>query len=304
MKTQVINIASQYAITVKDLKIIFNEKTEEELIVLDNFNYQFKKNKIYFIVGNSGSGKTSLISHFNGLLKSKYGDLTIGNENILGSKRKIHHFKALRKTCGMVFQFPEYQLFKDTIEKDIIFGPINLGENKNKAKLKAKKYLNVMGLDDSFLQRSPFELSGGQKRRVAIAGILAIEPEILVFDEPTAGLDPAGEKEMLDIIQQANHDGKTIIIITHVMDQVLALGDEVLVLNDKKLEAAGTPYDVFTNKALLEKTTLDLPKVITVIEKLVQKDQRFEELYQIKPRNVDDLAKAIQTIITKSKYEQ
>jgi energy-coupling factor transport system ATP-binding protein len=297
MKTQVVNITSPYAITVKDLKIVFNEKTDDKLLVLDNFSYQFQKNKIYFIIGNSGSGKTSLVSHFNGLLKSRYGDLTIGNQIILASNRKIRHFKLLRKTCGMVFQFPEYQLFKDTIEKDIIFGPVNLGENKEKAKLKAKKYLNTMGLDDSFLQHSPFELSGGQKRRVAIAGILAIEPEILVFDEPTAGLDPAGEKEMLNIIQKANAGGKTIIIITHVMDQVLALGDEVLVLNDKKLEMAGTPYEVFTNKDLLQRTTLDKPKVISVIEQLVQKDQRFAKLYEIKPRNVDELAQAIKLIL-------
>jgi energy-coupling factor transport system ATP-binding protein len=303
MKSQVINIASPYAITVDNLKIVFNENTEDELEVLKDFTYKFQKNKIYFIVGNSGSGKTSLVSHFNGLLKSKYGDLVIGNEVILGKQRKIRHFKTLRKTCGMVFQFPEYQLFKDTIEKDIIFGPVNLGENKNDAKLKAKKYLNLLGLDDSFLSRSPFELSGGQKRRVAIAGILAIEPEILVFDEPTAGLDPAGEKEMLAIIKQANQSGKTIIIITHVMDQVLALGDEVLVLNDKHLEASGTPYEVFTNKALLEKTTLDVPKVIDIIQKLVSKDSRFKKLYDIKPRNVEELAQAIQKILREGEYE-
>jgi energy-coupling factor transport system ATP-binding protein len=303
MKTQIVNIASPFAITVKNLRIIFDENSGEKLIVLDDFNYQFAKNKIYFIVGNSGSGKTSLVSHFNGLLKSKYGDLTIGDQVILGKDRKIRHFKLLRKTCGMVFQFPEYQLFKDTIEKDIIFGPINLGENKNEAKSKAKKYLNTLGLDDSFLQRSPFELSGGQKRRVAIAGILAIEPEILVFDEPTAGLDPAGEREMLNIIQKAHQSGKTVIIITHVMDQVLALGDEVLVLHNKKLEAAGTPYEIFTNKNLLQKTTLDLPKVIDIIEKLVAKDPCFKRLYEIKPRNVDELADAIQLILKETKHE-
>jgi energy-coupling factor transport system ATP-binding protein len=290
-------MTSPYAITVKDLKIVFDEKTNEELTVLENFNYNFQKNKIYFIVGNSGSGKTSLVTHFNGLLKSHYGDLTVGNHVITAKDRRIRHFKNLRKTCGMVFQFPEYQLFKDTIEKDIIFGPINLGEKKDTAKIKAKKYLNMMGLDDSFLQRSPFDLSGGQKRRVAIAGILAIEPEILIFDEPTAGLDPAGEKEMMAVIKEANSMGKTIIIITHVMDQVLALGDEVLVLNNKRLEVAGTPYEVFTNKDLLKRTTLDLPKVINIIQSLCEKDRRFEKLYDFKPRNVDELAFGIKKII-------
>ncbi|MDR1991221.1 MAG: ATP-binding cassette domain-containing protein [Mycoplasmataceae bacterium] len=297
MKTQIVNIDSPYAITVKNLKIVFDEKTSNELVLLDNFSYNFQKGKIYFIIGNSGSGKTTLVSHLNGLLKSKYGDLTVGNNQINGSDRRIRHFKYLRKTCGMIFQFPEYQLFKDTVEKDIIFGPVNLGEKKPIAKLKAKKYLNMLGLDDSFLQRSPFDLSGGQKRRVAIAGILAIEPEILIFDEPTAGLDPAGEKEMIEIIKQINVAGKTTIIITHVMDQVLALADEVLVLNDKKLLFANTPYEVFTNKALLDSTTLDLPKVISVIQKLCEKDHRFEKLYEIKPRNVDELALAIEKVL-------
>ncbi|MDR0739353.1 MAG: ATP-binding cassette domain-containing protein [Mycoplasmataceae bacterium] len=296
MKTQVINIDSPYAITADNLKIVFDEHTENELVVLNDFSFKFQKNKIYFIVGNSGSGKTTLISHFNGLLKSKYGNLTVGNQTILGKDRKIKNFKILRKTCGMVFQFPEYQLFKDTIEKDIIFGPINLGEKKDEAKVKAKKYLNMLGLDDSFLQRSPFDLSGGQKRRVAIAGILAIEPEILVFDEPTAGLDPAGEKEMLEIIKNYHKEGKTIIVITHVMDQVLALADEVLVLHNKALLASGSSYEIFTNSSLMQTTTLDLPKVIDTIKNLTHLDNRFQQLYNIKPRTVDELAIAIKNI--------
>ncbi|MDR3330220.1 MAG: ATP-binding cassette domain-containing protein [Mycoplasmataceae bacterium] len=293
MKTQIADIKSPYAITTNNLKIVFDEKTKHPLTVLEDFSYQFQKNKIYFIVGNSGSGKTTLISHFNGLLKSKYGDITVGDINILGKKKKIKHFKLLRKTCGMVFQFPEYQLFKDTVEKDIIFGPINLDEKKEIAKDKAKKYLNMVGLDDSFLQRSPFDLSGGQKRRVAIAGILAIEPEIIVFDEPTAGLDPAGEKEMMQIITNLRNQGKTIIVITHVMDQVLALGDEVIVLDNKRMVAHGTPYEIFTNYELLSKTTLDLPRVIKVINSLATKDKRFLKIYDAKPRNVVELAAQI-----------
>ncbi|MDR1235158.1 MAG: ATP-binding cassette domain-containing protein [Mycoplasmataceae bacterium] len=296
MKTQIANFNSPYAITATNLKIVFDEFTESELTVLENFSYKFKRNQIYFIIGNSGSGKTTLISHFNGLLKSSYGDLTIGNQTILGKDRKIRHFKTLRKICGMVFQFPEYQLFKDTIEKDIIFGPVNLGEKKEEAKLKAKKYLNMLGLDDSFLNRSPFDLSGGQKRRVAIAGILAIEPEILVFDEPTAGLDPAGEKEMLEIIKNYHQQGKTIIVITHVMDQVLALANEVLVLHDKKLIANGSPYEIFTNKTLMETTSLDLPKVIRTIDSLVKLEPKFEKLYELKPRNIDELAEGIKEL--------
>ncbi|MDR3163691.1 MAG: ATP-binding cassette domain-containing protein [Mycoplasmataceae bacterium] len=284
---------AQYALTAKDLKIIFDEKSSNENVVLETFNYQFHKNKIYFIIGNSGSGKTSLVSHFNGLLKSKYGDLTVGSLNILAKKRKIKHFKELRKTVGMVFQFPEYQLFKDTIEKDVIFGPINLGIDKETAKQKAKHYLNLLGLDDTFLQRSPFSLSGGQKRRVALAGILAIEPHILVFDEPTAGLDPAGETEMIKIIQSLKDQGKTIFIITHVMDHVLSIGDEVLVLGNKKLIASGKPYDIFTNHKLISQNSLDIPKVIHTINKLISLDSKYKVLFTKQPRNIYELAQTI-----------
>jgi energy-coupling factor transport system ATP-binding protein len=289
-----------YAITSKNLKIVYDENTENQTVVLEDFNYRFYKNKIYCIIGNSGSGKTSLISHFNGLLKSKYGDLTIGSLSILAKKRKIKHFKDLRRTVGMVFQFPEYQLFKDTIEKDIIFGPVNLGIDKQIAKQKAKYYLNMLGLNDSFLQRSPFSLSGGQKRRVALAGILAIEPHILVFDEPTAGLDPSGEAEMMKIIQTLKAQGKTIFIITHVMDQVLSLADEVLVLGNKKLVAAGTPYEIFSNHELVNKNSLDVPKVINIINKLSSFDNKYKQLLSLQPKNVDELANAILNISGRS----
>jgi energy-coupling factor transport system ATP-binding protein len=160
-----------------------------------------------------------------------------------------------------------------------------------------------MGLSSDFLQRSPFGLSGGQKRRVAIAGILAIEPDILVFDEPTAGLDPAGEKEMLQIIQELKSEGKTVFVITHVMDQVLALGDEVLVLGDQKILAHGTPYDIFTNKQLLNTTTLDLPKVIKTINGLVKLDPKFQQLMHMKPKNANQLATAIAEVIKGDKHE-
>jgi energy-coupling factor transport system ATP-binding protein len=303
MHHQVNNFDPRYAITVDNLKIVFDEKTNDETILLDNFSYRFEKNKVYFIIGNSGSGKTSLVSHFNGLLKSRHGNLQVGEISILAKKRKIKQFKKLRKTVGMVFQFPEYQLFKDTIEKDIIFGPINLGESKKIARIKAEKYLNKMGLTSDYLQRSPFGLSGGQKRRVAIAGILAIEPDILVFDEPTAGLDPAGEREMLQIIQDLKNDGKTIFVITHVMDQVLALGDDVIVLDDKKIKAHGAPYDIFTDTKLLATTTLDVPKVINVINKLVKRDPKFKVLFDIKPKNVEELANAITNIVKGGKHE-
>jgi energy-coupling factor transport system ATP-binding protein len=296
-KTVRINVDPSAAIIVDKLKIIYDEKTFDELLVLDEFSYKFTKNKIHFIIGNSGSGKTTLVTHFNGLLKSKYGNLMVGPMPIYGKNKKIKNYKKLRKEVGMTFQFPEYQLFKNTVAKDIMLGPLNLGVEKEDASKRAKKYLNQMGLGDEYLLRSPFGLSGGQKRRVAIAGILAIEPNILIFDEPTAGLDPAGEKEMLKIISDLKQQGKTIFVVTHQMDQVLEIGDEIIVLDNKKIVASGNPYDVFTNKEILSTTTLDLPKVIRVINELVARDQKFEQLYKLQPRNVEELAKGISDLI-------
>ena len=210
---------------------------------------------------------------------------------------KIKKIKKLRKTVGMVFQFPEYQLFKDTIQKDIMFGPIALGDSKEHAKLKAKKYLNELGLPDSYLTRSPFGLSGGQKRRVAIAGILAIEPEILIFDEPTAGLDPMGEAEMLKIISNAKDNGKTVIVITHTMDHVLQIADEVIVMNDGEIIKHGEPYEIFTDKELLETTSIESPRIIEVINELSQANDKYKVLYELKPRTIEELANNISKII-------
>ncbi|MDR0856772.1 MAG: ATP-binding cassette domain-containing protein [Mycoplasmataceae bacterium] len=295
-KTKVANLTNGNIIEVKNLKIMFDEKTENETLVLEDFSYDFQKNKIFFIIGNSGSGKTALVTHFNGLLRSKYGSVRIDNFLITGKKRKISHFAELRKKIGMVFQFPEYQLFKNTVESDIIFGPINLGTPKEEAKVLAKKYLNLMGMDSAFLMSSPFALSGGQKRRVAIAGILAIEPEIIIFDEPTAGLDPAGEKEMMRIIKDMKLDGKTIIVITHQMAQVLEIADEVLVLGNKKLLASGTPYDIFTNKKLLSENSLDTPPIVKFIEELSKKDNKYNALYEKQPRTIEEFCEYVDEI--------
>lgn len=211
--------------------------------------------------------------------------------------KKIKKIKELRKQIGMVFQFPEYQLFKDTIEKDIMFGPLALGANKDIAKQRAKKYLNELGLDDSFLVRNPFGLSGGQKRRVAIAGILAIETPILIFDEPTAGLDPVGEREMIEIILNAKANKRTVFVITHTMDHVLEIADEIIVLNDGEILKSGSPYEVFLDANLLASTSISAPKVIKTINDLVNKNHIFKKLYDFKPRTVSELATGIENVL-------
>ncbi|GAA5414465.1 ATP-binding cassette domain-containing protein [Ureaplasma ceti] len=214
------------------------------------------------------------------------------------ANQKIKKIKRVRKTVGMVFQFPEYQLFKDTIIKDVMFGPTALGTSKSVALERAKYYLNELGIPESYLERSPFGLSGGQKRRVAIAGILAIEPDVLIFDEPTAGLDPVGEEEMLNIIKNAQQKHKTVIVITHTMDHVLKVADEVLVMNDGEIIKSGTPYEIFTDKELLTNTSIDCPKVIEVINDLTSKNEKFAALYKYQPKTTEELAIAIKEVLT------
>lgn len=282
---------------VTNLKCVFDENTPDAFKALDDINFTFKKNKVYAIIGDSGSGKSTLVTHFNGLLVPKYGNIWVRNIYVGGKRGKIKEFKKLRKTISMVFQFPEYQLFKDTVLKDIAFGPIALGSTKQKGYQLAEKYLKIMGLDSSFLEKSPFELSGGQKRRVAIAGILAIESEMIIFDEPTAGLDPDGEREMMKIILDAKKADKTLFVITHQMEKVLEIADEILMLAEGKVLHHGTPYEIFTNKELLSKTSIKPPPVIKVINQLSQADERFQKLYELQPKTVNELAEGILEIL-------
>lgn len=358
-------------ISIRNLTYIFNRKTAQENIAINNLSFDFEKHKIHYIIGNSGSGKSTLVHHFNALIKSNKGDIIINGHQILGSKNKIKNIKRLRRDVSLVFQYPEYQLFKDTIKNEIMFGPksfgihktlfkkrnlnnikkfindnfekikmefglkinsenlikilnlnnvkfrdkyaiLNLDNNILKKKMKlmcprismdqvitetATKYLEKMGMSKSFLESSPFGLSGGQKRRVAIAGILAIEPKILIFDEPTAGLDPQGVKEMLEIIKSEKRSGRTLFVITHSMDEVLECGDNVVVMDEGKIIASGTPYEVFMNKELYKKTKIAKPKVIDFIDKLNSKNSNFKELYKIKPKNSEELASAILKLI-------
>lgn len=284
-------------LAVSHLSCVFNSKTNNPIKVIDDFSYTFQKNQIYCIIGDSGSGKSTLVNHFNGLIKPNQGDIWVKDIYIGAKQRKIKNFKKLRKIISIVFQFPEYQLFKDTVEKDIMFGPVALGQSKYDARQKAAYYLEMMGLKYPFLERNPFELSGGQKRRVAIAGILAIEPEILIFDEPTAGLDPEGEREMMQLIKTAKQQQRTVFMITHQMENVLEVADVVLVLAKGKLVKAASPYEVFMDQTFLEKTTIVLPPVIQVIKDLIAINAHFNKLIELQPKNLEQLASAINKTI-------
>ncbi|MCQ2956543.1 MAG: ATP-binding cassette domain-containing protein [Mycoplasmoidaceae bacterium] len=283
------NLHTNNVITCDNLTISLGSKKNRSILI-DKFNFAFEKNKIYAIVGGSGVGKTTLVSHFNGLLKSNDGNIFIDKDkSILGEQRKIKNYKAIRKDVSLVFQFPEYQIFKDTVEKDIAFGPINYSVNKQEAKNLASKYMYLVGLNESLASVNPFDLSNGQKRLVAIAGVLAIESQVVIFDEPTAGLDSRAQKNIINIIKQLKKQGKTIILITHNMDNVLELADEVLVLHDQRLHYYGTPYEIFTDSLVLKQAGLATPHVILMINKLINHNNKYEKLLEAQPRTLEEL---------------
>ncbi len=259
----------------KNTSYIYFPKTPFEYKALDNINLKIKEGKITAIIGHTGSGKSTLAQHINGLLVPTDGEVHI-KDYIITNKAKLKGIKNLRKYAGMVFQFPEYQLFEETIYKDIAFGPKNFGVKGDELDKIVKESLKLVGLDESYLEKSPFELSGGQKRRVAIAGILALDPEVLILDEPTAGLDPQGAIEMMELFKSLNKMGKTIIIITHEMDYVLKYCDDVVVMKKANIVAHLDPISFFYNEELLKEVTIEEPLVISYTKKFLEKGLKLD----------------------------
>lgn len=255
------------SITFKEVEHIYSENTPFAYHALKGVNLKITDQSFTAIIGQTGSGKSTLIQHINALLLPTSGSINI-DEYLITATDKPSKLKPLRKKAGLVFQFPEYQLFEETIEKDIIFGPMNFGVSEEEAKKIAHNVLKTVGLDESYLNKSPFDLSGGQKRRVAIAGILAMNPDILILDEPTAGLDPQGTNEMMSLFKRINESGKTIILVTHDMNHVLQYCDEVVVMNHRKVEKHDTVTNVFKDSEYLNSLGIDLPIITNFIIKL------------------------------------
>lgn len=276
------------SITCKNLSHIYGENTPFEYYALKNVNLHIQEGSFTAIIGQTGSGKSTFIQHINALLLPTDGQITIDKYTI-SSKEKPEKLKQLRKKSGLVFQFPEYQLFEETIEKDIIFGPMNFGTSEEEAKEIAKKVIKMVGLDESYLQKSPFDLSGGQKRRIAIAGILAMDPDILVLDEPTAGLDPQGIREMMDLFKSIHQLGKTVILVTHDMNHVLEYCNEVIVMNEGCVERKGKVKDVFKDSDYLLNLGIDLPLITNMIIDLNKKGFQLDTSIN----NIDDLVEAL-----------
>lgn len=255
------------SITFKEVEHIYSENTPFAYHALKGVNLKITDQSFTAIIGQTGSGKSTLIQHINALLLPTSGSINI-DEYLITATDKPSKLKPLRKKAGLVFQFPEYQLFEETIEKDIIFGPMNFGVSEEEAKKIAHNVLKTVGLDESYLNKSPFDLSGGQKRRVAIAGILAMNPDILILDEPTAGLDPQGTNEMMSLFKRINESGETIILVTHDMNHVLQYCDEVVVMNHGKVEKHDTVTNVFKDSEYLNSLGIDLPIITNFIIKL------------------------------------
>ncbi|MFC4710442.1 energy-coupling factor ABC transporter ATP-binding protein [Enterococcus eurekensis] len=230
------------------------------------------------LVGHTGSGKSTLVQHLNALLKPTTGTVQIGDRTIT-PETSNKNLKPIRQKVGIVFQFPESQLFEETVARDIAFGPQNFGVSEEDAAKLAVKTLQMVGLDESYLERSPFDLSGGQMRRVAIAGVLAMEPEVLVLDEPTAGLDPQGRKEMMEMFARLHKENNiTIVLVTHLMDDVADYADFVYVLEKGTVVKQGKPQDVFQEVEWLQAKQLGVPTATAFAQKLVDKGFEFNRL--------------------------
>lgn len=258
------------SIKIENLTHIYMPKSPFEKVALDKVTLNIEDGQFIALIGHTGSGKSTLIQHLNGLLKPTEGKIYVDNIDITDKKAKL---SDIRKKVGLVFQYPEYQLFEETIEKDIEFGPRNLGLDEDEITKRVKKAMEMVGLSyDEYKDKSPFELSGGQKRRVAIAGVIAMEPKVLILDEPTAGLDPRGRDDILAQIKKLHKDYKmTIILVSHSMEDVAKLADRIIVMNSGKPILDGKPGEVFKRVELLEQVGLAVPQVTYLMKNLKEK---------------------------------
>ncbi|MBR3311889.1 MAG: energy-coupling factor transporter ATPase [Solobacterium sp.] len=277
------------SITFSKVSYVYSPGTPYEYRALDGVDLTLEEGKITAVIGRTGSGKSTLIQHLNALLLPNEGEIQILGRTIKAGE-KPKNLKPLRKDVGLVFQFPEYQLFEETVIKDVIFGPKNFGVSEEDAKKKAKEALALVGLSEDIYEKSPLELSGGQKRRVAIADILAMDPKILVLDEPTAGLDPMGTKEMMSLFYRLNRQfGKTILIVTHDMEQVYQYCDDVVVLEDGKVRIHQDKDTFFRDAKECESMGILPPALIRMKEILKAKGFTLSENIH----SVDALAEAL-----------
>ena len=259
----------------QNLTFTYGEGTPFKITALDNVNIDISKGEFVAIIGHTGSGKSTLVQHLNGLLKASSGSVLLDGKNIHENKQTL--FDA-RFRVGLCFQYPEYQLFEETVYKDIAFGPTNMGLSKGEIDERVRNAAKYVGILDEMLGKSPFDLSGGEKRRVAIAGVISMEPEILILDEPTSGLDPMGREQILELIKNYREKtGKTVVIVSHSMDDVARFATKVIVMNNSKVEMTGTVDDVFEKASRLREIGLSVPQITEIFIKLREKGYNVSE---------------------------
>ena len=253
-------------LSVRNLEYAYSKGTPFQIGALKGVSVDFNSGEIVGVIGHTGSGKSTLLQHLNGLLKPESGEILFEDENIWASKESV---RKCRFGVGLCFQYPEHQLFESTVFEDVAFGPKNMGLSENEIKERVSEAIKFVGLTEDYLNKSPFDLSGGEKRRVAIAGVISMKPKVLVLDEPTAGLDPVGKNDLLSLIKTYNETtDSTVIFVSHNMDDVALIADRVLVLSDGNIVMNGTVHEVYSKGSELLKLGLDVPEITRVFLKL------------------------------------
>ena len=275
------------SIKIENLKYVYMKNGPYEKEALSGINLTIEDGEFVGLIGHTGSGKSTLIQHLNGLLKPSEGTVFLDGQDIFAKETNL---KEIRSKVGLVFQYPEYQLFEDTVAKDVAFGPKNYGLDKEEIDSRVRDAVKMVGLSEEILDKSPFELSGGQKRRVAIAGVLAMNPQILVLDEPAAGLDPYGREQILSELRYLHETRKiTVILVSHSMEDIARYAGRIVVMHKGKIVMAGTPAEIFSQSEKLEEIRLDVPQVTKILDLLAQQG------YQI-PKGIFSVQEAASVI--------
>lgn len=264
-------------IALENVSFTYQEGTPLASTALSDVSLTIEDGSYTALIGHTGSGKSTILQLLNGLLVPSQGSVRVF-DTFITSTSKNKDIRQIRKQVGLVFQFAENQIFEETVLKDVAFGPQNFGVSEEEAEKIAREKLALVGIDESLFNRSPFELSGGQMRRVAIAGILAMEPAILVLDEPTAGLDPLGRKELMNLFKKLHQSGMTIVLVTHLMDDVAEYANQVYVMEKGRLVKFGKPSDVFQDVVFMEKVQLGVPKITSFCKRLADRGVSFKRL--------------------------
>jgi energy-coupling factor transport system ATP-binding protein len=283
-------------ISLQHVEYRYQANTPFERLAIQDVSVDIPSGTFMAIIGHTGSGKSTVLQHLNALLQPSAGSVMIG-DRVIKANQKSKNLKEVRQRVGIVFQFPEHQLFEETVEKDIIFGPMNFGVSEVEAKLRARIALKQVGLPEEILEKSPFELSGGQMRRVAIAGVLAMEPDVIVLDEPTAGLDPRGRKEIMDMFYQLHRErGLSTILVTHSMEDAAKYADQIVIMQQGKVVKRGTSEEIFTSPTELVKMGLDVPEVVRFQLKLEEKTgMKLGKFYL----SIGDLSSAVKDFLSR-----